>query len=98
LWRKAVEQQDALEYDEPPPWFYPVRESLGALLLRSGQAGEAESVFRADLERNRRDGRALFGLLESLKAQHKDADAYWVGREFEAAWRKADVTLQIANF
>src|SRR5215469_5404406 len=29
-WRKAVEQQDALNYDEPPPWFYPVRESLGA--------------------------------------------------------------------
>jgi tetratricopeptide (TPR) repeat protein len=98
LWRKAVEQQDALEYDEPAPWFYPVRESLGARLLRVGQAAEAESVFRADLERNRRDGRALFGLLESLKAQHKEAEGYWVSREFEAAWRRADVTLQIASF
>jgi tetratricopeptide (TPR) repeat protein len=98
LWRTAVEQQDALEYDEPPAWFYPVRESLGACLLRAGQAAEAETVFRADLERNRRDGRALFGLRESLKAQHKEAEAYWVSREFEAAWRKADLTLQIASF
>src|SRR5262249_47846446 len=32
-WRKAVEAEDALAYDEPPAWYYPVRESLGAALL-----------------------------------------------------------------
>src|SRR5215471_11382921 len=26
-WEQAREAQDALSYDEPPPWFYPVRES-----------------------------------------------------------------------
>jgi tetratricopeptide (TPR) repeat protein len=97
-WRKAVEQQDALNYDEPPPWFYPVRESLGAALLRARRAADAELVFRGDLERNRRDGRALFGLLESLRAQHKDIEAEWVRGEFEAAWRKADVSLRIEDF
>jgi hypothetical protein len=54
LWRKAATAQDALNYDEPPPWYYPIRESLGAALLRNGQAVEAEAVFREDLRRDRR--------------------------------------------
>jgi tetratricopeptide (TPR) repeat protein len=96
-WRKAVSLQDALIYDEPPPWYYPVRESLGAALLRDGRAGEAEQVFREDLERNPRSGRSLFGLLESLKAQKKAADAAWVEREFAVAWKDADIKLKIED-
>lgn len=96
-WRKAVSLQDALFYDEPPPWYYPVRESLGAALLRDGRAGEAEQVFREDLARNPRSGRSLFGLLESLKAQKKAADAAWVEREFAVAWKDADIKLKIED-
>jgi tetratricopeptide (TPR) repeat protein len=96
-WRKAVSLQDALLYDEPPPWYYPVRESLGAALLREGRAGEAEQVFREDLARNPRSGRSLFGLLESLKAQKKAADAAWVEREFAVAWKDADIKLKIED-
>ena len=87
LWEKAVQAQDALIYDEPPPWYYPVRESWGAALLRNGQAAEAEVVFREDLRQNRRNGRSLFGLMESLKAQKKNMDAEWVRSEYEAAWK-----------
>src|SRR5439155_23569130 len=47
-YRKAVELEDALNYDEPSDWFYPVRESLGAALLQDGQYAEAENVFRED--------------------------------------------------
>ncbi|MGH9400262.1 MAG: tetratricopeptide repeat protein, partial [Thermoanaerobaculia bacterium] len=98
IWRKAVSLQDALFYDEPPPWYYPVRESLGAALLRQGQAGEAEEVFRQDLARNPRSGRSLFGLLESLKAQKKTAGAAWVERELAAAWKDADIKLRIEDY
>jgi tetratricopeptide (TPR) repeat protein len=70
-WRKAVPVQDTLAYDEPPAWYYPVRESLGGALLMDGQYREAEKVFRADLQRNPRNGRSLFGLLESLRAQKR---------------------------
>jgi tetratricopeptide (TPR) repeat protein len=97
-WRKAVEAQDALRFDEPPPWHYPVRESLGGALLRLGQAAEAEAVFREDLRRNLRNPRSLFGLMESLKAQNKTYEAGWVGREFERAWKHAEVPLRIADF
>jgi tetratricopeptide (TPR) repeat protein len=40
-WRKAVAMQDALRYDEPPDWYYPVRESLGAALLAAGKPADA---------------------------------------------------------
>jgi tetratricopeptide (TPR) repeat protein len=95
LLRAAVELEDALVYSEPPDWYYPpTRESLGGALLASGQYAEAERVFRAELERNRRNGRALFGLSESLKAQGKTYDASLVRAEFERAWKNADVQLK----
>src|SRR5947207_5138367 len=31
--RKAVNEEDALKYDEPPGWLIPVRHSLGASLM-----------------------------------------------------------------
>jgi len=92
-WRAAAEAQDALGYDEPPSWYHPVRESLGGALLRDGRAAEAERVFREDLAKNPRNGRSLFGLLESLKAQKKPGTE-WVAREFEAAWKNADHALK----
>jgi tetratricopeptide (TPR) repeat protein len=95
LLRKAVEIEDGLAYDEPPAWFLPVRESLGGVLFMNGDYTEAEKVFRADLERNPRSGRSLFGLLESLKAQKKKRDAALVQKEFESAWKSADTKLKI---
>jgi tetratricopeptide (TPR) repeat protein len=96
-WRRAVATQDALPYNEPPDWYYPVRESLGAALARDGQYEEAERVFRADLDRNPRNPRSLFGLLKALEAQKKMADAQWVRQEFEEAWKSADVSLRIED-
>src|SRR4030095_8904107 len=61
-WKKAVEIQDRLVYDEPPPWYYPVRESLGGEYLRDKQYAEAEKVFRRDLQINPNNPRSLFGL------------------------------------
>lgn len=98
LWQKAVALQDALAYDEPPPWYYPVRESLGAALLRNGQTAEAEAVFREDLRRNPRHPRALFGLWQTLKNEGKTPDAEWVRRQFQEAWKNADIALRIEDF
>jgi tetratricopeptide (TPR) repeat protein len=96
-YRKGVLGQHMLNYDEPPGWYYPVRESLGAALLLSGNAVEAEEIFRKDLEINPRSGRSLYGLLESLKAQGKHDAARWVEAEFKGAWKDADVTLKLEN-
>jgi tetratricopeptide (TPR) repeat protein len=96
-WRKAVELQDALNYDEPPDWYYPVRESLGAALLAAGKPTDAEQVFREDLLRNPRNPRSLFGLMQSLSAQQRDADAAWVEQQFKAAWKNADTELKLGD-
>ena len=96
-WRAAAEAQDKLNYTEPPDWYYPVRESLGAALLASGKAKEAEAVFREDLRRNPSNPRSLFGLKTSLTAQHLDNDAAWVEREFAKAWKHADGELKIGD-
>jgi tetratricopeptide (TPR) repeat protein len=95
LWRQAVASQDRMPYDEPPDWYYPIRESLGAALLTADKPAEAERVFRDDLDRTPRNPRSLFGLQAALAKQGKDADAAWVQREFEAAWKNADTKLTV---
>jgi hypothetical protein len=84
-------------HDEPPAWFKPVRESLGGVLLRSGNFAEAKQVFLADMEKNKRNGRSLFGLVEAFKAQKKAYAASLVQQEFEMAWKNADTKLAISD-
>jgi tetratricopeptide (TPR) repeat protein len=97
-WRKAIEIQDALMYDEPPPWYYPVRESLGAALLKSGDVKGAERVFRDDLERTPRNGRSLAGLEKALEAQGRTADTQWVKAEFQRAWKRAEIPPRVEDY
>ena len=92
---RAAELEDAVSYNEPSDWDLPVRELLGGALIVNGNYVEAEKVFRAELTRHRRNGRALFGLWESLKRQGKDSSAQMVQREFEKAWETADTKLRI---
>lgn len=95
--RQAVAVQDTLKYDEPPDWFFPVRESLGAALLLTGNAVEAEKVFRDDLDRNPRNPRSLFGLREALKAQGRAYDAQFVDKQFQTAWKNPALQLRVED-
>lgn len=96
-WRRAVAVQDRLAYTEPPDWYYPVRESLGAALLAARRPAEAEAVFRTDLARNPRNPRSLFGLAEGLAAEGRTADAALVRAEVTTAWRDADHPLRMKD-
>jgi len=97
LLRDAVANQDQLLYDEPSDWYYPVRESLGGMLLQAGDAKGAEEVFREDLEQNPRNPRSLFGLAEALTRQNRSYDAEWVKAQFQVAWLGADIGLKIED-
>ena len=88
LWQKAADVEDTIPYMEPPFWYYPVRQSLGAALLKSGHPEEAEKEFNAALERARSSAWALYGLEQTAKAkgdaaaQSKAAEALaksWLG-------------------
>lgn len=89
-YEEAGKIHDTFNYIEPPEWPFPVREALGNMLLASGKPAEAEAAYREDLKRNPRNGRSLYGLMQSLKAQGKDGPAGLVEIEFKAAWKKAD--------
>lgn len=89
---RAVRLQDALVYTEPDDWHYPVRHSLGAVLLEAGRPEEAEVVYWEDLRRNPENGWSLAGLAQSLKAQHRNEEAAHIEQRFRAAWPHADFT------
>ncbi|WP_229423086.1 hypothetical protein [Telluria aromaticivorans] len=85
-YREAIAVQDKLPYMEPPHWYYPVRQSLGAALLRSGQLDAAEQVFRDSLARIPSNGWALRGLIEVYQ-KRGDAPALAAAQKrFETTW------------
>ncbi len=90
---KAVRLQDALIYTEPDDWHYPVRHSLGAVLLDAGRPREAEAIYWEDLQTRPENGWSLFGLMQALQAQGKSEQAALVEKRFRKAWASADVKL-----
>jgi tetratricopeptide (TPR) repeat protein len=93
LWEAAVRMEDQLAYNEPADWFYPTRHYLGAALLDAGEPKAAIAVYEADLDRNRRNGWALFGLWKAQVAAKQHAKAKKTKIEFEEAWSRADIEL-----
>lgn len=96
--QRAVELEDNLTYDEPPPWYTPARHNLGAVLLEAGRAAVAQKVYEADLQKYPENGWALFGLQQSLLAQKKNAEAEAAKQRFAQAWLGADVALNASRF
>jgi tetratricopeptide (TPR) repeat protein len=84
--RVAVAIQDALPYLEPPFWYYPVRQSLGAALLQAGKAEEAKQAFEQSLEQFPNNGWALYGLMRAQKAQGDETAAQATEKRFKQAW------------
>jgi pimeloyl-ACP methyl ester carboxylesterase len=97
LLNRAIAAEDATYYAEPADWDLPVREVLGGVLLANGDYNGAEKVFRAEILRRPRNGRALFGLAESLRKQGKEGAAKSVQGEFEKAWQHADTKLSVSS-
>jgi tetratricopeptide (TPR) repeat protein len=90
--RRAVELEDALESEEPPPWAVPARQALGAALILASRPAEAQQAFREDLQLHPENGWALYGLAESLRRGRRAAEAAAVEERFRAAWRNADTS------
>jgi predicted Zn-dependent protease len=71
---------------EPPYWYYPVRQSLGAVLLRTGQLDEAEQVLRDSLARTPSNGWALRGLIEVYQNRGDKPALAAARKRFETTW------------
>jgi tetratricopeptide (TPR) repeat protein len=73
LFAEAATIQDGLPYMEPPYWYYPVHQSLGAALMAQGKPAEAAMAFREALHRSPNNGWAAAGLLRAAEAQGDQA-------------------------
>ena len=84
--RAAAETEAKIGYMEPPFWYYPVRQSLGAALYLAGDADGASEAFRAALVQSPNNGWALFGLAKSEAAAGHKAESAAALAAFEKAW------------
>ncbi len=91
--QNAVELENKLRYDEPPTWFYPCRQNLGAVLIEAGKFEDAEKVYRENLSEIPNNGWGLFGLQQALLKQNKTEEASEVEKRFQEAWKYADIKL-----
>ncbi len=96
--REAAKIEDEGLYFEPPKWYYPIRHSLGAALVKAGHHAEAERVYREDLRRFPENGWSQFGLAQALRAQGKHTEAAAADARFRRAWASTDVTLTASRF
>ena len=85
LYRDAIEVEARIPYMEPPFWYYPVRQSLGAALLMANRPEEAAEVFKAALKQSPGNGWVIYGLKEAQTKLGDEAGA----KESEAALAKA---------
>lgn len=69
----AVKAQDELPYMEPPYWYVPVNQTLGAILLKNGDPQAATEAFKQACAKAPNSAWALFGLMSAqLAAGHHD--------------------------
>jgi tetratricopeptide (TPR) repeat protein len=85
-YRKAIAIEGRIPYTEPPYWYYPVHQSLGAALFLAGKPAEASEAFRAALAQTPRNGWALYGLARSEDAQGRKAEAEAARQAFARSW------------
>jgi len=95
---RAVALQDELVYMEPPPFYFPTRQALGAVLLEAGRPEDAARVYRQDLAQYPKNGWSLYGLSQALAAQRASKAASYAKKGYERAFAKADVELQSSRF
>ena len=94
-YRKAAALEVALPYSEPPYWYFPVSQSLGAALLKQGDARGAELAFRRALAAWPGNGWALYGLAEAQVAQGRMADAAFTRAALGRAWAGDPAALAV---
>ena len=93
----AVALQDGLPYMEPPYWYYPVRQTLGAILELKGEHQKARDVFRDSLARIPNNGWALYGLAQTYARQGMAREAREVEKRLARTWSGERNRLDLAR-
>ena len=86
FYREAAVQEEKIPYMEPPFWYYPVHQSLGAALFKAGKYAEAREAFTKALTQSPNNGWVLYGLAETNRATGLKAEAAAADTALRKAW------------
>ncbi|HKY81027.1 MAG TPA: tetratricopeptide repeat protein [Sphingobium sp.] len=86
LYRAAIAIEERIPYMEPPYWYYPVQQSLGAVLYRQRRYDEAAHAFMTALQRAPNNGWALYGVASAHRALGRGAEAAAADAALKRAW------------
>jgi tetratricopeptide (TPR) repeat protein len=95
--QQAAAIQDRLPYMEPPYWYYPVRQTLAAVLLQAGRLQDAEDQFMRALKRAPANGWSYYGLSQVYKARGDASAAGQAEAELAKTWIGDRAILQLGN-
>jgi tetratricopeptide (TPR) repeat protein len=93
----AIRLQDGLPYMEPAYWYYPVRQTLGAVLLMSGDMKRAREAFAESLARTPNNAWALHGLQQTYARDGMQREANAVEKRFRAAWNGPSGAIDLST-
>ncbi len=94
LLNEAIAIEDALNYNEPPDWFFSVRHYIGALQIKAGQYQEAINTYKQDLASYPKNGWALKGMAIAYQKIGDTQNQRETQARYETVWSTADVKLE----
>jgi len=93
VFKEAVAIEDALNYNEPPDWFFSIRHYLGEVLIKDGQLQEAVTIYEEDLKNYPKNGWAQHGLKVAYTALNDADKASKMELLLSESWKYADFNL-----
>ena len=96
--KEAVTLEDALNYNEPPDWFFSIRHHLGAIQIKAKKYEDAVLTYKEDLDIFPKNGWALTGLKNAYQAMDKVKELQKVEAELKEAFAYADTPITASTF
>lgn len=90
----AIELENSIAYMEPPYWYYPVHQTLGAVQLQAGDADSAMASFQKALVQVPNNGWALWGL-QQAQSEAGDRNAAATRKRFQDVWLGDESALEL---
>jgi tetratricopeptide (TPR) repeat protein len=95
--KEAIAFEDALNYNEPPDWFFSTRHNLGAVLIEAADFREAVKVYEEDLKTYPENGWALIGLMNAYEKLGEEIKHNETRDRFNRAWNHADIRISTSR-
>ncbi len=94
LLKEAVAIEDALNYNEPPDWFFSIRHHLGAMQIKAELFNEAIATYDEDLKRLPKNGWAYHGLKQAYQGLNDTDNVLIMEQLIETSWATADFEIE----